>query len=69
MALASEPTAEQMERTLKFLAAQEEFAKQLKSGLTPEELKNAPFSEQPKLQALAMFCQFLMSNNEFLYVD
>ena len=69
LALASEPTTEQIERSVAFLAAQKEFAAQRTGTLSPEELKNIRFAAEPKKQALATFCQFLLSNNAFLYVD
>ena len=69
LALADEPTAEQMERSLAFLAAQEKFATQRIAELPPAEAKQVRFAEQPAKQALATFCQFLLSNNAFLYVD
>lgn len=69
LALTSEPTAEQMERSLAFFAAQKDFAAQRTSELTPEEAKHLRFAEHPERQALATFCQFLLSNNAFLYVD
>ena len=69
LALTSEPTAEQMRRSLTFFAAQKQFATQRKSELTPAEAKKVRFAEHPEKQALATFCQFLLSNNAFLYVD
>jgi hypothetical protein len=69
LALASEPTAMQIERSVAFLAAQKEFAAQRTGDLSPEELKNIRFAADPEKQALATFCQFLLSNNAFLYVD
>ena len=69
LALTSEPTAEQMNRSLAFFAVQKDFVAQRLSELTPEEAKNLRFSEHPEKQALATFCQFLLSNNAFLYVD
>ena len=69
LALAREPTAKQMERSVAFLVAQKEFAAQRIRELTPEETKKVRFADQPAKQALATFCQFLLSNNAFLYVD
>ena len=69
LALASEPTAKQIERSTAFLAAQKDFAAQRIRELTPEEAKQVRFADQPEKQALATFCQFLLSNNAFLYVD
>ena len=69
LALESEPTDEQMERSLAFLAVQKKIAVQRISELTPEEKKKVRFADQPEKQALAIFCQFLLSNNSFLYVD
>ena len=69
LALATEPTAKQMERSLAFLAVQKDFAAQRVSELTPEEVKKVRFANQPEKQALATLCQFLLSNNAFLYVD
>ena len=69
LALTTEPTAEQMERNLAFHAAQQKFAAQKASELTSEEAKKVRFAKQPEKQALAIFCQFLLSNNAFLYVD
>jgi len=69
LALASEPTAKQIERSTPFLAAQKDFASQRIRELTPEEAKQVRFANHPEKQALATFCQFLLSNNAFLYVD
>ncbi len=69
LALASDPTAKQMERSVAFLALQKKFIAQRIRGLTPEEAKEIRFTDQPEKQALATFCQFLLSNNAFLYVD
>lgn len=69
LALATEPTDEQVEHSLEFLAVQKNFARNQKDRLTPEEVKNLRFADQPEKQALATFCQFLLSNNAFLHVD
>jgi hypothetical protein len=69
LALSSEPTADQTERSVAFLAAQTDFAAQRIRELTPEETKQVRYAEQPEKQALATYCQFLLSNNAFLYVD
>lgn len=69
LALTTEPTDEQMERNLVFHTVQQKFAAQKASELTPEEAKNVRFAKHPDKQALAIFCQFLLSNNGFLYVD
>lgn len=69
LALTTEPTAEQRQRSLAFLEAQTDFARMQSSRLTPEETKKLRFAEQLPYQALAVFCQFLLSNNAFLYVD
>ena len=69
LALANEPTGDQLNRSLAFLKAQTRFATQRAQELTPEETKKTRFARQPDKQALATFCQFLFSNNAFLYVD
>ena len=69
LALASEPTANQMERSIAFVASQKKLAAQRIGELTPEETKKVRFADQPEKLALATFCQFLLSNNAFLYVD
>jgi len=69
LTLAAEPTSEQVKRAVAFLAVQREFAEKQKSILTPEEAKSLRFADQPEMQALATFCQFLLSNNAFLHVD
>ena len=69
LALASEPTSEQIKRSVAFLGVQMKLAEQRISELTPEETKKVRFADQPEKQALATFCQFLLSNNAFLYVD
>jgi hypothetical protein len=69
LALVTEPTAKQIERSVAFLAVQKKFTAQRISELTPEETKKVRFAKQPEKQALATFCQFLLSNNAFLYVD
>ena len=62
-------TAEEIAKSLVFLAVQKDIAVQQISELTPEETKTVRFTEQPEKQSLATFCQFLLSNNAFLYVD
>lgn len=69
LALANDPTEEQLNHSLTFLTAQKEFVTQRAQELTPEEIKKTRFAKQPEQQALATFCQFLLSNNAFLYVD
>lgn len=69
LAMASEPTAKQMKRSVTFLAMQQEFSAQRIGELTPEETKKLRFADQPEKQALTTFCQFLLSNNAFSYVD
>ncbi len=69
LALSSEPTPEQIERSVAFFEVQKKLARQRISELTPEEAKTVRFADQPEKQALAAFCQFLLSNNAFLYVD
>lgn len=69
LALVNEPTAKQMEYSLAFLAVQKKIAVQRIGELAPEEKKKVRFADQPEKQALAIFCQFLLSNNSFLYVD
>lgn len=69
LALSNEPSTEQLRRSLTFVARQKTFASQRTGELTPEETNNVRFAEQPEKQALATFCQFLFSNNAFLYVD
>ena len=69
LALATDPTAEEIAQSLVFLAVQKDIAVQQISELTPEETKTVRFTEQPEKQSLATFCQFLLSNNAFLYVD
>lgn len=69
LALTTEPTAEQMERNLAFYKVQQKCAAQRASELTPEEVRNVQLAKHPEKQALAIFCQFLLSNNAFLYVD
>ena len=69
LALASEPTSEQIERSVVFLGVQKKIARQKISELTPDEAKKLRFADHPEKQALAVFCQFLLSNNAFLYVD
>jgi hypothetical protein len=69
LAMAIEPTAKQLERSVVFVAAQKKFAAERIGELAPEATKQIPFADQPEKQALATFCQFLLSNNAFLYVD
>lgn len=69
LALTSELTAEQMKRNLAFHAIQQKYSAQKASELTPEEARQVRFAKYPEKQALAIFCQFLLSNNAFLYVD
>ncbi len=69
LAIASEPTAAQMKQNFAFHAVQKKLAAHKASEMTPEEVKKIPFAKHPEKQALAIFCQFLLSNNAFLYVD
>ena len=69
LALTTEPSKAQLNHSLEFLAAQQRFATQRAKELTPEETKKTRFAALPEQQALATFCQFLLSNNAFLYVD
>ena len=69
LALTTELTAEQMKRNLAFYTVQQILSAQKASELTPEEAKNVRFAKYPEKQSLAIFCQFLLSNNAFLYVD
>jgi hypothetical protein len=69
LALATDATAEEIDQSLMFLAVQKDIAVQQVSELSPEEKKAVRFADQPEKQALATFCQFLLSNNAFLYVD
>lgn len=69
LALSSEPTSKQIERSVAFYGVQEKLARQRISELTPDEANKFRFADHPEKQALAAFCQFLLSNNAFLYVD
>ena len=69
LALSSEPTQKQIERSVAFLEVQKKIARQRINELTPNEAKKIRFADHPEKQALAAFCQFLLSNNAFLYVD
>lgn len=63
LAFAKEPSDEQQSAALAFLASQTEaFAAEPKSGRKDEKAT-------PHQQALAVFCQALLSSNGFLYVD
>ncbi len=55
---AAEPTADEVTDALSFLARQAERHRAL-----------APKTSDPARQALATFCQALLSSNHFLYVD
>jgi hypothetical protein len=67
LALAAQPTPEQLDAALAFMAEQErEFA-------AADKVKPAPASKEklpaPRVRSLASLCQALFSSNAFLYVD
>jgi len=64
LALSTEPTESQQVRAARFLAEQE-----TRFAARPREDARARFAEDAAGQALASFCQFLISTNAFLYVD
>jgi hypothetical protein len=60
LSYAAEPTPQEIDGALSFLARQTaHFAAQ----------KRAPTDPEPAVQALASFCQALLGSNRFLYVD
>jgi len=63
-ALGTSPTEAQRLRAVQFLAEQKEHF-----AARPRSDAGARFTKDPGAQALASFCQFLMSTNAFLYVD
>lgn len=68
LALDREPSQHQSARARQFIESQRQFfEKQLKDR--PSSDKRTRFAADPAAQALANFCQFLFSNNAFLYVD
>ncbi len=69
LALASEPTSEQIKRSVAFLLLQKKLAEQKITELKPEETNKVRFANEPDKQALTIFSQFLLSSNAFLYVD
>jgi len=71
LALGREPTDKQVARAVAFLEEQKQhFLERLADkSVKPVTDKPARFANFPARQALANFCQFLISNNAFLYVD
>jgi hypothetical protein len=60
LAFGCEPSGKEVAEAMAFLAAQTETFRQQKRG---------PGAPDPRMQALANFCQALLSANRFLYVD
>ena len=82
MGYAADPSPEQLQQSLAFLAEQTERFRvvalaELKPAVPPEPKPAAPNEAKPPnqppadpaLQALTSFCQALISSNRFLYVD
>ncbi len=70
LALTNEPTDEQVASAVAFLAQQrEDFEAKAKEAAAELKGKPAPERSSPAHQALASFCQALLSSNAFLYVD
>jgi hypothetical protein len=65
LAYARAPSEEELVRSAAFLEAQRQHFEQLAAAATPE---NQPALTPPQ-QALALFCQALLSSNRFLYVE
>ncbi len=69
LAFNKEPSAEELKRAQLFLAEQTEQLKANAPKTTTPPKDKAAKTPDPQQQALANFCQALLSANEFLYVD
>jgi hypothetical protein len=66
---AAEPTNDEMQRSLVYLAEQTETLRAVAAAKKDEKTKAQSPAPDPSLQALASLCQALLGSNRFLYLD
>jgi hypothetical protein len=69
LAYAGEPTEKELSEAVAFLADQAEHFRTTKSSDASKDKKKDSAETSPEQQALAVYCQALLSANAFLYVD